>query len=129
MQLLGQNSPHRKEDVDDPKTLFHKVLQDCNVERDTRKRLGKTFDSFIEYYDAVRHFGESIDDRQYKIIEKLTLRELNKFRIMTFEIWDIIIRKYKEDGHDLNEIRSVTDLVYFQDMSYFNNENSDKILS
>ncbi len=115
MQLLGQNSPHKRKEVDDPKSLLHAVLNDCNVERDIKKRLGKTFDSFIEYYDAVRHFGESIGEKQYQIVDKLTLHELNKFRIMTIEIWDIIITKYKKDDkNDLKEITTVGDLVDFQ---------------
>jgi hypothetical protein len=124
MQLLGQNSPHKRKDVDDPKSLLHAVLNDCNVERDIKKRLGKTFSSFIEYYDAVRHFGESISEKKYQIVDKLTLHELNKFRIMTVEIWDIIITKYKKDDkNDLEEIRSVTDLVYFHYISCTNSNN------
>jgi len=128
MQLLGQNSPRKKEKVDDPKSLLHAVLNDCNVERDVKKRLGKTFCSFIEYYDAVRHFGESVSEKKYQIVDKLTLHELNKFRIMTIEIWDIIITKYKKDDkNDLKEIMSVTDLVYFQDMPYI--KSIDEIIS
>ncbi|MDI6722045.1 MAG: hypothetical protein QMD97_00685 [Candidatus Aenigmarchaeota archaeon] len=129
IQLLGQNSPYKRKRVDDPIPLLHAVLNDCNVERDIKKRLGKTFDSFIEYYDAVRHFGESIGEKKYQIVDKLTLRELDKFRIMTIEIWDIIIAKYKKDEkNDLNEIRSVTDLVDFEDMPCIKKEKNGEFI-
>jgi hypothetical protein len=119
IQLLGQNSPYKKEKVDDPQPLLHAVLKDCNVEKYERKRIGNTFDSLIRYYNALHHFGESIDEQQYNIVDTLTLQQLDKFRIMTIEIWNIIIAKYKKDDeNDLKEIRSVTDLIDFEDMPY-----------
>ena len=121
MQLLGQNSPYKRKKVDKAKPLFHAVLKDCHVEEDVRKRLGKTFDNFIMFYNAIRHFGESIGNQHYEIVDKLTLQELDEFRILTVKIWDIIIAKYKKDDrNELNEIRSVTDLVDFDDMSSIN---------
>ena len=118
MQLLGQNSPFKKKKIDAPIQLLNDILIDCDVEQNTQIRLMGTFKEFIVYYDSVRHFGENVGEQKYRIVDKLTLQELDKFRIMTIEIWDIIITKYKKDDkNDLKEIRSVTDLVYFQDMS------------
>jgi len=117
MQLLGQNSPSKKKKVDEPIKLLQEILIDCDVERNTQSRLMKTYKEFIKYYDAVRHFGKNIGEQKYQIVDKLTLRKLNEFRLMTIEIWDIIILKYKKDDkNDLKEIRSVTDLIDFEDI-------------
>ena len=91
-QLLGQNSPSPdKERMDQPRDLLNSILKRSHVDRATRHRMKKTFQEFLEYYGSTRHFGKNKDEKNYRIIEELTMRELDRFVRMTTEVWDIVI--------------------------------------
>lgn len=117
-QLLGQNCPSReKEKMPMPGVLLSNILREAGIDRINKLRLNKTFTSFLTYYGAVRHFGENKDEQNYRTIDQLTPRILDRFRCMTIEIWDIIIAIYKKDPeNDLNDFRSISELVKFKDL-------------
>lgn len=77
-QLLGQNSPSPdKQKMDQPRDLLNSVLKRSRIDRATRHRLDSTFREFIPYYDSTRHFGRNKDEKNYRRIEKLTMKELD----------------------------------------------------
>ena len=118
-QLLGQNSPSPDKDkVDQPGDLLGRLLTLNNVGRTTRHRLNSTFRDFLSYYGTVRHFGKNKDDQNYRTIDQLTLQECDRFRRMTIEIWDVIIAMYqRDDNNELGEIRSISEVVGFNDLA------------
>jgi len=119
-QLLGQNSPSPyKDKVDQPGHLLGRLLTPNNVDRTTQGRLNRTFRDFLSYYGIVRHFGKNKDDQNYRTIDQLTLQELDRFRHMTVEIWDVILAMYqRDDSNNLGEIgsRSISEVVRFSDL-------------
>lgn len=118
-QLLGQNSPSSDKDrMDQPKTLLRNILARSHVDRTKRRQLNSTFKDFLSYYDSVRHFGKNRNERNYRIIDKLTMQELGRFCRMTIEVWDAVIDIYRDDDkNDLHEIRSVCDIVPFDNLA------------
>jgi hypothetical protein len=118
-QLLGQNSPSSDNDkIDEPNDLLNSILVRGDVDRSTRRRLNREFQEFLPYYDTVRHFGKNRDEKKYRTIEKLTMQELDRFRRMTIEIWDVIIGIYQKDNQDdFKGFRSICEFVWFDDPS------------
>jgi hypothetical protein len=118
-QLLGQNSPSPdKERMDQPANLLNSILARSHVDRTTRHRLNRTFQDFLSYYGSVRHFGKNRDEQNYRTINKLTIRELDRFRCMTIEVWNAVIAMYQDDDqNDLDEIRSICQVVWFKDLA------------
>jgi hypothetical protein len=116
-QLIGQNCPSPdKEKMDQPGELLSALLIRTNADRSTRRRLNSTFRDFLAYYAAIRHFGENKDKENYRTVDRLTLAELNRFRRMTIDIWDLVIVMYRQDEeNDLEEVSSVTDVVWFNE--------------
>jgi len=118
-QLLGQNCPSPEKDkMDQPGDLLGNLLTRAYVDRITRGRLNRTFQDFLTYYGAVRHFGENKNEQNYRTVDQLKLGELDRFRLMTIEIWDVVIAMYREDQeNDLGEIRSVSEVVWFRELA------------
>jgi len=118
-QLLGQNCPSpEKEKMDNPGVLLGKILKDDIVDRTKRRRLNNTFNDFLFYYDTVRHFGENKNQQNYRTIDQLTLKRLNRFVHMTVEIWDIIIGMYRKNPkNDIDDFNSISDdAIPFKDL-------------
>lgn len=121
-QLLGQNCPSpEKEKMDQPGGLLNTLLIRADVDRIKRRRLNRSFQDFLLYYDAIRHFGENKNEQNYRTVDQLTFRRLDRFRRMTIEIWDIIIAMYREDPkNDIDDFRSISDVVWFKDLAEVN---------
>jgi hypothetical protein len=118
-QLLGQNCPSpEKEKMDNPGILLGKILKDNRVDRTKRRWLNNAFKDFLLYYDAVRHFGENKDQQNYRTIDQLTLKRLNRFVHMTVEIWDIIIVMYRKNPKNkIDDFNSISDdAIPFKDL-------------
>lgn len=117
-QLLGQNCPSPDKDkMDQPGVLLGTLLIRARVDRATRRRLNSTFQDFLSYYGAIRHFGANKDEQNYRTVDQLTLIELDRFRCMTIEIWDVVIALYrKAKENDIEEFRSVSEVVGFRDL-------------
>jgi len=118
-QLLGQNCPSpQKDKMGQPGALLAGVLKRAHVDPTRKRRLESTFRAFLSYYNAVRHFGENRNQRNYRTVDKLTLNELNRFRLFTIEIWDVVIEMYREDEkNEIDEFRSVSEVVCFTELS------------
>jgi hypothetical protein len=118
-QLLGQNSPSpNKDKMEEPSVLLGSLLANSHVDRTTQRRLNSAFRDFLSYYGAVRHFGKNKYEQNYRTIDQLTVQELDRFRRMTIEIWDIVIAIYKQDNNnDLDEIRSISEVVWFDNLA------------
>jgi hypothetical protein len=118
-QLLGQNSPSPDKDrINEPAALLNSILVRGNVDRSARRRLNREFQDFLGYYDTVRHFGQNKDEKNYRTIDKLTVQELDRFRRMTIEVWDVIIAIcWKDDRNDMKGFNSISELVWFDDLS------------
>jgi hypothetical protein len=111
-QLLGQNSPSPDDrKIDGPEKLLEKFITKHNVDDYERKRLVKQSKKFIKYYNAAHHFGLNRGNKQHKIIDQLTVEELDKFRYITIKIWDDVI-KLIENG----KIKSIAEFVFFADL-------------
>lgn len=118
-QLLGQNCPSPEKDkMDQPEDLLGALLTRARVDRTTRRRLNSTFQDFLSYYGAVRHFGRNKNEQNYRTVDQLTLGELDRFHSMTIDIWDVVIAMYRKDEeNDLDEIRSVLEMVWFRELA------------
>lgn len=118
-QLLGQNVPSPdKNKMGPPGNLLGNILACSHVDQKTRHYLNGTFQDFLRYYGSLRHFGKNRNEQHYRTIDKLTIQELDRFRRMTIEIWDVVIAIFKDDDeNDLYEIRSVAEVVLFKDLS------------
>lgn len=117
-QLLGQNCPSPgKEKMDNPGVLLGKILIHAGIDRTKGRRLNRIFMDFLSYYGAVRHFGENKNKKNYRTIDKLTLKKLKRFFRMTIEIWDIIIAMYRADPkNDIEDFSSISNVVQFNDL-------------
>ncbi len=117
-QLLGQNCPSPEKDkMDQPGDMLGSLLKRFHTERITRRRLNSTFQDFLAYYNAIRHFGRNKDEKNYRTLDLLTLIELDRFRRMTINIWDVIIAMFRSDkGNELDEIPSITKAIWFRDL-------------
>jgi hypothetical protein len=118
-QLLGQNSPSPDKDkIGHPIDLLNSILARGHVDQTTRRRLKSTFKDFLSYYDSVRYFGKNRDERNYRTIEKLTIQELDRFRRMTIEIWDVVISIYRDDDqNDFGLVRSISQVVWYKNLA------------
>ena len=119
-QLMGQNCPSpNKEKMDQPGGLLSSLLNRTSVDRTTKRLLNNTFGDFLKYYGAIRHFGKNIDDRNYRMVQRLTIGEIDRFRKMTIQIWDLVIEIYRRDKeNDIDDdISSVTDVVWFNQLA------------
>ena len=115
-QLMGQNCPSpNKEKMDQPGELLSNILNRTSVDRTTKRLLNSTFGDFLKYYGAIRHFGRNLYDKNYEMVQKLTISELDRFRQMTIQIWDLVIGIYRQDEeNDIDDdVSSVTDIVSF----------------
>jgi hypothetical protein len=113
-QLLGQNCPSPETDkIDQLGQLLSALLVLASINRTLQKRLNRTFNEFLLYYDAVRHFGKNKDEKHYRMVDQLTLNKLDRFRRMTVEIWDVVIAM---PGNKI-EFRSISDVVKFKELA------------
>jgi hypothetical protein len=113
-QLIGQNSPSSNKNRIEPLSkLFPNLLNGTDLDDMTKEKLKILFEDFLNYYDAIRHFGKV----KYKSIDELTLVKLDCFRIMTIRIWDLVISKYRKDeGNEIGEFSSINEIVYFEEL-------------
>jgi hypothetical protein len=71
-QLLGQNCPSRNKDkMAEPRKLLSNILKRANVDKNAQKRLNRQFESFLEYYNAIRHFGINRDNANYELASRI----------------------------------------------------------
>ncbi len=114
-QLLGQNSPApAKNMIGDPEKLLSALLVSAPIDRLTSRRLKATFKDFLTYYSAVRHFGKNKEDANYRKLEKLTVHQLERFRAMTLEVWDVLISLHRKNKrNDIDDFRSISEVVLF----------------
>ncbi|HET6159749.1 MAG TPA: hypothetical protein VFE34_15490 [Dongiaceae bacterium] len=115
-QLLGQNTPSpNKEKIDQPRELLDMILKQPPIDRTERRRLTSAFGEFIDYYDAVRHFGRSKDDQKHRILDQLSYDKVKRFCQMTIDIWDAVLLIYRQDpDSDLADFASVSEMVEFE---------------
>jgi|FLOH01.1.fsa_nt_gi hypothetical protein len=119
-QLMGQNCPSPdKEKMDQPGELLSSLLNRTSVDRTTRRLLNSTFGDFLKYYGAIRHFGRNIDDRNYEMVQRLTISELDRFRKMAIQIWNLVLGIYRQDKeNDIDDdVSSVTGVVWFNQLA------------
>ena len=103
--------------MDNPGTLLGIILKSTDIDRATRKRLNKGFQEFLDYYGAIRHFGHNRDTQIYMKVDEITFTKVRFFRNLTVEIWDTILDIFKrDDQNDLDDIGSITDVVWFNDI-------------
>lgn len=117
-QLIGQNCPSPEKDkMDQPGDLLAQVLKRTTADRTTKRQINATFGDFLRYYGAIRHFGRNRDEKNYNLVENLTLVEVDRFRNMTIRIWDLVIGIYRQDPtNDIDEdVSSVTGIVRFRE--------------
>lgn len=114
-QLIGQNSPSSNNNrMEPPSKLFPNLLRGTDSDDVTKERLKSEFEDFLNYYDAIRHFGKV----KYKSMDELTLAKLDYFRSMTIEIWNLVISKYRKDeGNDIEEFSSISEFIYFKELT------------
>jgi hypothetical protein len=112
-QLIGQNSPSGNgKRIPSPSILLPNLLEEI-TDDETLERLIGMFNDFLVYYNAIRHFGNV----KHAVVEELTLEKLDYFRIMTIEIWDIIISKYRQDNEsELEGFSSIREIVHFKNI-------------
>jgi hypothetical protein len=111
-QLLGQNSPSPETDkIKSPAQLLGVLLRKALIDPTRRKLLNSTFIDFLSYYDAARHIGKTKDEKQYRRLDELTLSELDRFRQMTLEIWDVILAM---PGNEI-DFKSISEVVKFKE--------------
>jgi hypothetical protein len=116
-QLIGQNCPSPEKDkMDQPGEMFSSLVKRACTDRTAHKRLNSTFRDFLACYAAIRHFGQNKNDKNYHTVDQLTLTELNRFRQMTIEIWDLVIAMYHQDENLIGELSSVSELIYFREL-------------
>jgi hypothetical protein len=117
--LLGQNCPSpKKEKMDSPGSLLNTLLIRAGVERIKRRSLNRYFEEFLKYYDSIRHFGKNKGEQNYRNVDQLTLKRLERFRHTTIEIWDIVIAMYRKDPkNNIDDFRSIADVVKFKDLA------------
>ena len=59
-----------------------------------------------------RHFGKIKDDKNYNSVDKLSIIEVNTFRNMTVEIWDIVIAMHRKDtNNEIEEFSSIAKII------------------
>jgi len=114
-QLIGQNSSSsNKNRMEQPSKLFPNLLKGTDSDDVTQEKLKSEFEDFLNYYDAIRHFGKV----KYKSMDELTLSKPDYFRSMTIEIWNLVISKYRKDeGNDIEEFSSISDIVCFEKLT------------
>lgn len=113
-QLLGQNfSSSSMDRIESPSKLFQMLLNDSSMATPEQEKLDQIFIDFLCYYDAIRHFGKV----KYDLIDELTLSKLNSFRVMTIEIWDIVISQYRQKKeNDIQEFSSIGEIINFENL-------------
>jgi hypothetical protein len=116
-QLLGQNVPSlEKKRMARPGELLTAILAHAAVDEVTKAKFKSTFGDFLSVYDAVRHFGNSGHGEKYRKLEELTIEQLDRFRQMTIEIWDVVIAMYRTDKDSAVDIETISDVVRFVDI-------------
>ena len=77
--------------------------------------MNSTFGEFLKYYGAIRHFGKNLDDKNYELVRKLTISEIDRFIKMTIQIWDLVIAIYRQDKENEidDDVSSVSNIVSF----------------
>jgi len=115
-QLLGQNCPSPdKEWIDAPGDLLCRILGASDIEQTKHTRLTQRFQEFLEYYDAVRHFGLNRDGTKHAKVDSLTFEKMSNFKDLAIEIWDTMIVIFKADpNNDLEDLESISEAVRFK---------------
>ena len=113
-QLIGQNSPPSNNRMDPLSKMFPNLLNGTDLDDVTKEELKRDFEDFLNYYDAIRHFGKV----KYKSMDELTLYKLDNFRNMTIRIWNLVISKYRNDEeNEIEEFSSISEIIYFEELA------------
>ena len=106
--------------MDQPGKLLSSLLNQTSADQIVKRQLNSTFSDFLKYYGAIRHFGKNLNDRNYEIVQGLTITKLDHFREMTIQIWDLVIGIYRQDNeNDFDyDVVSVVDIVSFNQLAY-----------
>lgn len=111
-QLLGQNSPSPNgARIAPPKQLLDKFVTEHDIDERERDNIAEQCRRIFDYYDAARHFGLNKGNEKHKLIDQLTIEELNLFLHMTIKVWNLVIR-LMDNGKEI----SVTEVVYFAEL-------------
>lgn len=118
-QLLGQNSPsHNGARIDTPRQLLNKFITEHDIDERERDNIAEQCRRIFDYYDAARHFGLNKGNEKHKLIDQLTIEELNQFLHMTIKVWNLVISLM-----DNGKVISVDEVVYFADLPDSNIKN------
>lgn len=106
-QLLGQNARMIKEKLDQPDALLAAFLNESVYDKNKKRALNKKFASFIQYYDACRHFGRDKGDTKWKTVESLNFTRVECFMQTTLDIWNAVIGHFRTDHIDFEDIKEL----------------------
>lgn len=106
-QLLGQNAVIIKQKLDRPDALLAAFLNESNYERDKKNLLNRKFNTFIEYYDACRHFGRVDGEEQWKKINSLSFDLVESFIQTTLDIWNAVIGHHRSEHMEAENIKEI----------------------
>lgn len=117
-QLLGQNWPsENQEKMDGISSLLSNILKSSYIKKEDKTRLNRGIREIRRVYGAIRHFGKVQDNKNYGIVDGLDLKDLERYRKITIDIWDTVIAIQR--SLDLNEIEnfgSIADQVKFHEL-------------
>ena len=111
-QLLGQNSPSQDAArIDTPRQLLNKFITEHDIDERERENIADQCRKIFDYYDAARHFCLNKGNEKHKLIDQLTIEELNQFLHMTIKVWNLVTR-LMDNGKEI----SVAEVVYFAEL-------------
>ena len=106
-QLLGQNAITVKPKLDRPNSLLAAFLNGSDYDKDRKKVLNRRFNTFIEYYDACRHFGRVDGDKRWEKIESLDFDLVEGFMQTALDIWNAVIHHRRTDYIEAEDIKEI----------------------
>ena len=110
-QLLGQNVPSERERVDEPPKLLRRLLEDAALDRATVERISKGATELWAFYNAIHHFGQTPNRTKHEQVSTLDAPKTQGLLELTIEIWDLVIRRARQQGADLDDFDSVGDIL------------------
>ena len=82
-------------------------LNESNYDREKKRLLSRKFNTFIEYYDACRHFGRVDGERQWEKIDSLGFNLVDGFMQSTLDIWNAVIGHHRSDNIEAENIKDI----------------------
>lgn len=118
-QLLGQNVPSREKKIMAAAgDLLTALLARAAVDETMKSRLSSEFQDFLSFYNAIRHLGDSGNGEKYRKLDELAIGDLDRFRQMTVQIWNVAIAMYRNDGESEIHIDAISEVVRFDEPKY-----------